>query len=324
MQAGFLVAPQAPVATQPRQMIQPLPTGTERTPVAVPQFDVALANAIMDEARRIRQRLRRRNPLRARKASRLPCLIHDRERIANAWFAAAVSHRSGAEPPAPTVNSQGSLRQSPAERIRAVSGPRRTRARPPSRRLLVIWADGPAPDRRRVRDDASEHCRRCRETGRRRPPIAGGQTAPGHWRCTRTLRPRQRTLPIVSVRRPVRRAMRCFLCRNPSRTMPRESPQRRQTAPRRRITAAMRLPIAAAAPPAVAMTTLSRELSPPPREPSARTAPSTRHGSLPNEQTEPAVPLQPRRDRPRPNRSPCRRCKACRGRHCPSIATGRH
>ena len=48
MQAGFPVAPQAPVATQPRQMVQPLPTGTERTPVAVPQFDVALANAMMD------------------------------------------------------------------------------------------------------------------------------------------------------------------------------------------------------------------------------------------------------------------------------------
>ena len=48
MQAGFLVAPQAPVATQPRQMVQPLPTGTERTPVAAPQFDVALANAILD------------------------------------------------------------------------------------------------------------------------------------------------------------------------------------------------------------------------------------------------------------------------------------
>ena len=32
MQAGFPVAPQAPVATQPRQMVQPLPTGTERTP----------------------------------------------------------------------------------------------------------------------------------------------------------------------------------------------------------------------------------------------------------------------------------------------------
>ncbi len=49
MQAGFLVAPQAPVATQPRQMVQPLPTGTERTPVAVPQFDVALANAMHEQ-----------------------------------------------------------------------------------------------------------------------------------------------------------------------------------------------------------------------------------------------------------------------------------
>ena len=34
MQAGFPVAPQAPVATQPRQMVQPLPTGTERTPLS--------------------------------------------------------------------------------------------------------------------------------------------------------------------------------------------------------------------------------------------------------------------------------------------------
>ena len=62
MQAGFPVAPQAPVAMQPRQMVQPLPTGTERTPVAAPQFGVALANAMQTRARRIRQRFWRRNP----------------------------------------------------------------------------------------------------------------------------------------------------------------------------------------------------------------------------------------------------------------------
>jgi hypothetical protein len=49
MQAGFPVAAQAPVALQPRQIIPPLPTGTERTLVAVPQFGVALANALAND-----------------------------------------------------------------------------------------------------------------------------------------------------------------------------------------------------------------------------------------------------------------------------------
>lgn len=48
MQAGFPAAPQAPVATQPRQMVQPLPTGAERTPVVVPQFNAALSNVMMN------------------------------------------------------------------------------------------------------------------------------------------------------------------------------------------------------------------------------------------------------------------------------------
>ena len=49
MQAGFPVAPQALVAMQSRQMVQPLPAGTERILVALPQFGVALANALAND-----------------------------------------------------------------------------------------------------------------------------------------------------------------------------------------------------------------------------------------------------------------------------------
>ena len=49
MQAGFPVAPQTLVALQPRQMIQPLPSGTERTLAAVPQFGLALANVLAND-----------------------------------------------------------------------------------------------------------------------------------------------------------------------------------------------------------------------------------------------------------------------------------
>ena len=49
MQAGFPVAPQVPVAMQPRQMVQPLPAGTERTLVAAPQFGAALAIALAND-----------------------------------------------------------------------------------------------------------------------------------------------------------------------------------------------------------------------------------------------------------------------------------
>ena len=75
MQAGFLVAPQAPVATQPRQMVQPLPTGTERTPGCRGAIRCGARECDHGTGpRRIRQRFRRRNPLRAGKAPRRPCL----------------------------------------------------------------------------------------------------------------------------------------------------------------------------------------------------------------------------------------------------------
>ena len=194
MQAGFPVAPQAPVATQPRQMVQPLPTGAERTPVVVPQFDAALSNVMMNrgstdqatvpaaqsaasERRPGCRFMRDREPQPPRQCRWLDCRlrrsIHPLERS---------QPRERTQPSAVPRRPELSLRPAPLRR----SG------------------DGPDPDRRGVGDAASEHCRRCRATGRRWPPIAGGQTARGHRRCTQ-----EPYRNLYCIRRPARRA-RCF------------------------------------------------------------------------------------------------------------------
>lgn len=49
MQACLLVAPQAPATTRPQQATQPMAAGAARPSVAMPQFDAAIAKAMLDK-----------------------------------------------------------------------------------------------------------------------------------------------------------------------------------------------------------------------------------------------------------------------------------
>ena len=192
MQAGFLVAPQAPVATQPRQMVQPLPTGTERTPVAVPQFDVALANAMTTTG-----------PGGSGNGS--GAAIRCRADKVSLTAMSVVTETATSKPvPMPGLpgSAAGSIHWSAAccllglhregrERVPSAGICETSRASHPAEPEL---AGGSAPDVLVVRDGANGCCRRHRDNGRRRTEIArgrkAGQIASDHRRRVITIRSR--------------------------------------------------------------------------------------------------------------------------------------
>ncbi len=185
MQAGFPVAPQAPVALQPRQMIQPLPTGTERTLVAVPQFGAGARECLGKRSasgsgngsggaiRNQRTRhpcghvCRDREP---QPPSRCRCLDCRLRRWILPLDAAPVV-RSASVAKSEVVNRPGSLPQDSDRTSRAASHP----AEPD-------FACVPAPDGCVDHNGANGCGRQRRESGRRRTAIAGGRdTGPVAW-----------------------------------------------------------------------------------------------------------------------------------------------
>ena len=186
MQAGFPVAPQTPVALQPRQMVQPLPSGTERTLVAVPQFGVALANALandppVDQATvpaaqsatsgqdilaAMSVATRTQQP-----PSRCRCLDCRLRR----WILPCQQRQSFARPLSRRARSP--IEQGPFRR-------RDRTSRAASRPAEPDFACVRAPDGRVDHNGASGCGRQRRESGRRRPAIAGGRdtgpVAEGH------------------------------------------------------------------------------------------------------------------------------------------------
>ena len=289
MQAGFLVALQAPIATQPRQLIQPLPTGTERPPVAVPQFDLALANAIMDGGSA--DQAAPPAPQSAASAQGVPAAVPSMTANALPMPGLPLPSSTGAGPTSSskTVNRQGSLRQLPAGRIEPSAVP--ANQSPPAvaaiaRDLgtvppLIAGASETMPAITAVVvEKLGDESHQPSAAKPRR--AAGDAPAP----CDEGKNVADVSLSAPGAESPLLPEPQSIV------DVPRESPQRRQVPPQAPDIAATRLPIAAAAPPEAAKARYSRQLSPPPWEPSARPAPSMRHGSLPNEQTEPAVPLQ--------------------------------
>ena len=324
MQAGFPVAPQAPVAMQPRQMVQPLPTGTERTLVAVPQFGVALANALANDGSVDQATVPAAQSATSGQGT-LTAMSGATEHIASKpvrmpglpdppldpSIGAAPAERSASIAKREVVNLPGSLRQASAKPIEPP-------AIPPSQ-SWPLAADG-----RVVRNDAN----RC---GRRRPkngPTADSNRQRTGDRPNRDGPPAMRRhnsteaplLPRVPGSR-LARTVRCFLCRNPPSEMPWNSPHAAQAAP-----------FGAEAAATAKFDRGHRSCHG--DDPHYSRMPESSCGSDPTVQLHPRrlgadrpgrpiLPICLRRYRQRLNRSPCRRFKACQPRVRPSIAISR-